>query len=145
MAALICIISILVFSLQSFSQTSTDSLELKNLIQSDYIALGNSDIDAHIKNCAADYILIENGEIWDLKKEIEYMKSKSGLKTIRKDIFDFKSLVIDGLFAYTVYELKSKITRDNVTKSYHWTESVVFRKVNSSWKIQLIHSTRLND
>ncbi|MFT3980451.1 MAG: nuclear transport factor 2 family protein [Ferruginibacter sp.] len=145
MRLLIPIIYILIFSSRGFSQASADTVALKDLIRSDYTALGNSDIDTHIKNCTADYTLIENGEIWDLKKEVEYMKSKSGLKTIRKDSFDFKSLVIADSFAYAIYELKSHITRDGITQSYHWTESVVFRKVNDSWKIQLIHSTKLND
>lgn len=145
MKNLFTLVFTLIISLPCFTQTLADSTAIKELIKNDYIALGKSDIDSHIKNCAPGYVLIEDGAIWDLKREIEYMKSKSALHTIRKDTFDFKSLVIDSSFAYTVYKLKSTIEREGVIKSYTWTESAVFKKISDSWKIQLIHSTQLTE
>ena len=132
------------FSLLTLSgkiKAQEDSLALVQLLRGDYKTLENSDWETHQNNCAPDYLLIENGEVWDLAKEVESMKSKAGIKTTRTDQFDFKSLKVEGNQAYAVYELKSQITRDNQTNNYHWIESAIFQKISGEWKIKLIHSS----
>lgn len=130
------------FSLTTFSQNS-DSTEIINLLKNDYKALANLDFEEHIKNCAEDYMLIENGEVWDIKKEIEILFNlKTNSKITRQDQFDFKTIKIDGPYAYAVYELKSEITKNLNTKKYNWTETAIFYKVSEKWKIKLIHSTK---
>jgi hypothetical protein len=136
---------VLFYSSDLYSQTNADSIAIVKLLQSDYVALGKADIKTHIQNCTEDYMLIENGEIWDLRKEVEYMKSQIGLKTIRNDQFNIKTLHIENSFAYVVYELKSDISTDGVTKKYQWTESAIFQKISGDWKLNLIHSTTTKD
>jgi ketosteroid isomerase-like protein len=128
-----------------FSQSNSDSLDVVALIKSDYVALGNADIEARKKNCAQDYILIENGEIWNLEKELGYMKSKMSEKTVRQDHFDFKTVKIIGDVAYLVYELRSEITRDGAVKNIQWTESAIVSKYSGAWRIKLIHSTKIRE
>ena len=135
----ILLIIILFSSQDIYSQHNADSIAIVKLLQYDYVALANADIEAYLKYRTKDYLLIENGEIWDLEKEVEYMKSKIGLNTIRIDKFDFKKLYIENSFAYVVYELKSDITRNNETTKYHWTESAILNKIAGEWKIKLIH------
>jgi hypothetical protein len=121
-----------------------DSSEIVELLKSDYKTLESLDYKKHIEHCTEDYILIENGEIWDLKKEID-MLFKSGDNTVikRDDVFLFKSIKVDHPYAYAVYELRSTITRNGNTKAYHWVESAIFYKVSGKWKIKLIHSTKV--
>ena len=128
-----------------FSQSNSDSLDVVELIKSDYVTLGNADIEAHKKNCAQDYILIENGEIWDLEKELNYMRSKMSVKTVRKDQFDFKAVKIIGDVAYLVYELRSEITREGAVRNVQWTESAIVSRYSGAWKIKLIHSTKTRE
>jgi predicted enzyme related to lactoylglutathione lyase len=97
--------------------------------------------DEHAQNCTADYLLIENGEVWDLPKELEYYHLKSGTKTTRKDKFQFRNVKVYGNIGYAVYDLQSDIIENGILKNYHWNESVMFRKLNNQWKIALIHST----
>lgn len=82
--------------------------------------------------------------VWNFEQEAAYMKSLNG-KSKRFNQFDKVSVKIEGFFAYVVYELKSQITRNNVTKNYQWTESVVVSKKTGSWKIALIHSTKVKE
>lgn len=133
------------FSSVLYSQSTGDSADIVKLLENDYKALGKSDIESRLRNCTADYLLIENGEIWTLQKEIEYMRSKQGIKTTRTDQFDFTTVKIIGQTAYAVYELRSQITRNNETKNYQWTESVIFVKPAGEWKIKLIHSTKVRE
>lgn len=128
----------------SFSQHTADSLAIMTLIQNDYATYETLDIEAHRKNCTIDYILIENGEIWSIEQEAAYMKSLNE-KSKRINQFDKVSVTVERSFAYVVYELKSQITRNNITKNYQWTESVVLRKQSGAWKIALIHSTKVKE
>lgn len=141
----LALIFLLLFGQTAFAQTEKDSLEIVNVLKADYKAFGHYDASTHVNYCTEDYLLIENGEIWDLQKEVEYLKSNENRKSIRTDSFKFIKLRIVGEMAYGVYELHSKITENSYTKSYLWYESVVFRKMNGDWKIALIHSTKINE
>lgn len=135
---------LLLSSSVSFSQHTADSLAIMNLIQNDYATYETLDIEAHRRNCTENYVLIENGEVWSFEQEAAYMKSLNG-KSKRINQFDNVSVKVEGSFAYVVYELKSQITRNNTTKNYQWTESVVLRKQSGTWKIALIHSTKVKE
>jgi hypothetical protein len=128
-----------------YSQSKTDSVAIVKLLRNDYLALGNSDIEAHYKNCSNDYLLIENGEIWNLEKEVEYMKTNIGSKTTRTDQLDFMTVKVSRRFGYVVYDLRTEITINGKTNNYHSIESAVLNKHSGGWKIKLIHSTKLTE
>lgn len=63
-----------------------DTAAIITLLKNDYQTLATLDTAKHREHCADDYLLIENGEIWDLKKEFEYlfiprMNTKSFVRT----------------------------------------------------------------
>ena len=94
-----------------------------------------------MSNCTEDYLLIEDGDIWDMKEESKWYKNEGNKVTDRKDNFDFKYIRIDGNVAYAVYNLRSDIIKEGRPIQKNWNESTIFRKVNGEWKIALIHST----
>lgn len=124
-----------------FSQENNDSTEIVQLLKEDYKTMVAWDIEKHKGFCTDDYILIENGEIWNMEKEADNYKENVQRVLARKDYFDFHFVRILGNTAYTVYNLKSDITEDGKLTTKHWNESVIFRKVQGKWKIALIHST----
>jgi len=126
-----------------FSQEKNDSTEITQLLKDDYKTMVSNDIKRHKSNCTDDYLLIENGEIWDMKREAEDYRKNASRIIERKDHFDFKYIKILGSTAYTVYNLKSEITENGKLTKLTWNESVIFRKVEGQWKIALIHSTRI--
>ena len=126
-----------------FSQTSTDSLAIVQLLKNDYKTLETFDIAKHIANCTPDYLLIEDGEIWNLQKEIEYFKSNANRRIVRKDQFTIHTFRLSGNVAYLIYELKSEINENGKISAKNWTESAVFRKSTGKWKIAMIHSTTI--
>jgi len=117
--------------LPGMSQTTKDSIAVIKLLKNDYTTMQTIDFEKHKSNCTSNYLLIENGEVLTLEGE----------KVYRTDDFDFRYVKIDGNTAYTVYNLKSIITEDGQTKNKNWNETVVFKKINGQWKIELIHST----
>ena len=128
-------------STRIFSQQPADSILIAELLKSDYKTLEKFDVQKHLAHCTSDYILIEDGEIWNLQKEIQYFKSNAHRVITRKDFFTIHQVRVTGNAAYMVYQLKSDITENNKVSTKYWSESAVFRKLQGKWKIALIHST----
>ena len=126
------------------SQLRADSIEIVNLIAKDYKTMGNWDLKTHIQNCTDKYLLIENGEIWTMKEESDYYKKNSGRVMTRRDYFDFKRVNVQGAFAYAVYNLTSEIIENGGTKTVNFAESAICKKIDGKWKIEVIHSTKLD-
>ena len=124
-----------------FSQENNDSSAIIKLLINDYKTMGNWDIKSHIENCTENYLLVENGEVWDIKKETEYYIKNANRVIDRKDFFDIKYVRIYGDLAYAVYNLRSDITENGDLKVKTWLESTIFRKIKDKWKIELINST----
>jgi hypothetical protein len=135
------LIFFLFLSTNVFSQEKNDSTTIVQLLVNDYKTLGNWDIQSHIENCTTNYLLIENGEVWDMKKESEYFIKNAGRVIDRKDYFDIKYIRIYGNYAYAVYNLKSDITENGNLTVKTWIESTIFRKIKGKWKVELINST----
>lgn len=127
-----------------FSQDKSDSTEIVNLLIADYKTMGNWDIKTHIANCTEDYMLIENGEIWNMQMEMEDYRRKSHRVIDRKDYFTFKHVRVFGNIAYAVYHLKSDIIENGKLTTKNWNESTIFRRPKDKWLIELIHSTPID-
>ena len=129
------------FSQTALSQAQRDSMEIVQVLKDDYKTMVNWDINKHKSLCTDDYILIEDGEIWNMEKEAEHYRKSANRILDRKDHFDFMFVRVLGTTAYTVYNLKSDITEAGKFITKRWNESVIFRKIQGKWKIALIHST----
>ena len=140
MRYLFTILFAIVFHL-GYSQRSSDSTEIVHVLKEDYKTMVTHDINKHKSLCAEDYLLIENGEIWTMEREAIDYKTKEHRVIERNDYFDFKYIRIEGNTAYAVYGLKSDITESGKLTTRHWNESTIFRRVEGTWKIALIHST----
>ena len=139
-----CSLFMLAASCIAHAQDAKDSIAIVQVIKADYKALGENDVEARRRNCTPDYQLIEDGELWNLEKEIDFMLSRKGQSMSRTDTFHFYSLQVKGSMAFAVYDLRSSITRAGTTKYYHWIESAVLVWSGGGWKIRLIHSTKAN-
>lgn len=128
-------------TLPSSAQYKTDSSAVIALIQYDYKTVGNFDTVQHRLNCTPDYQLVEEGEVWDINQEIDYIWKLAMLKQYRLNEFVIKSVKLNGPTAYAVYELTSTISMQGFSRSYTWLETAIFRKIRKRWKIALIHST----
>ena len=131
------ILSLIVFQL-GYSQKSNDSTEIIQVLKEDYKTMVTHNINKHRRFCTDDYLLIENGEIWNMEREAIDYKKKEQRVIERNDYFDFKYIRTEGNIAYAVYGLTADITENGTLTRRHWNEGTIFRK---AWKIALIHST----
>jgi hypothetical protein len=123
------------------AQVKKDSLEIVQLLKQDYQTFITYDINKHKGYCTDNYILIENGEIWDMDDEADYYKKNANRVYDRKNYFNFKSIRIFENIAYAVYKLKADFLENGNLTHKNWSESAIFRKIAGVWKIELIHST----
>tara|TARA_B110000046_G_scaffold185956_2_gene230766 strand:- start:10642 stop:11079 length:438 start_codon:yes stop_codon:yes gene_type:complete len=123
------------------SQEKKDSLEIIQLLKEDYHTLQTHDIKKHRELCTDNYLLSEDGEILRMDDEAAFYKKEAHKVFERKDYFDFKYIGIFENTAYAVYRLKADFLKNGNSMQKNWTESVIFKKIDGEWKIELIHST----
>jgi hypothetical protein len=91
-----------------------------------------------------DYLLLENGEIFDADGDIAAMPKAEDAYT-RSDAFEFRSVQVHADMAFAVYFLRSTVTeKQQGTRYLEWLESAVLRRTENSWRIAVLHSTRIS-
>jgi ketosteroid isomerase-like protein len=92
-----------------------------------------------------DYLLLENGEIFDADGDIASMP-KPADEYKRSDSFDFRTVRVRGDIAYVVYFLRSNVIEKKATeRTFEWLESAVLRRAASNWQVAVLHSTRITN
>jgi lactoylglutathione lyase len=121
-----------------------DEAAVKQAVRQVYsVFYGDLDKEKYRSLLTDDYVLLENGELLDIKGDLALMPAPDdGYQ--RTDAFDFRLVKILGNTAYAVYFLKSEI-RDtkNGARSREWLESAILRRSDTGWKMALLHSTRI--
>jgi ketosteroid isomerase-like protein len=126
------------------ARSPDDAAAVQQAIKDDYAAYSGFDKRKYREKLADDYLLLENGELIDREGDIASM-AQPGTGHRRTDEFDFRSIKIDGDFAYAVYFLKSDIHDDNMgTRHREWLESAILRRSEGTWRLTLLHSTRIS-
>lgn len=90
--------------------------------------------------CAEEYLLVEDGEIWDYERDVA-MLAKRQKDYKRSDHFEFRHTFLRGDTAYVVYELTSEIYEGGQTRHRKWLESAVLVRRDGRWQVALLHST----
>jgi lactoylglutathione lyase len=135
---------LLLFQWHFANAQKNDSAAIVQLLRDDYATMQNWDVAKHVSNCTKDYLLIENGEIWDLQREVASYKANANHIIDRTDSFHIIKVTVVGNMAYDVHHLRSVFLENNKSTIKDWNENVVFRKEKGRWKIALIHSSRIS-
>jgi hypothetical protein len=93
----------------------------------------------------ADFQLLEDGEVWNMDSLINKMKPLKGSAITRLNQFDFISTRISGNMAWVSYHNTAEFRKGENTKLVKWLESAVLIKTGGRWKIQMMHSTPLQE
>jgi ketosteroid isomerase-like protein len=118
--------------------------EVQQTIINLFEALSNRDSVSLKKNCAADIVLIEYGNNWNVDTLILKaitLNTASDFKRI--NVIDFIRTEVKGNTAWANYHLHSEITRNGRQSAVQWVETVVAVKEDKKWKIKVLHSTLL--
>ncbi|MEM8668967.1 MAG: nuclear transport factor 2 family protein [Planctomycetota bacterium] len=108
-----------------------------------FAAMSQHDGKAMRETSTGDFQLLEDGEDWDMQRLIDAVQP-NGTPYSRKNFFHQIRAQEKGGMAWVSYWNKAEITREGVVRTVAWLESAVVIKENDRWKVQLLHSTRLD-
>lgn len=107
-----------------------------------FAAMSRQDGQAMRANSTADFQLLEHGEDWTMQELIDAVQPK-GQPYERKNYFSQIRARHAGDVAWVSYWNKAEIRRESGLRTIVWLESAVLVREDGRWKIQLLHSTRL--
>jgi len=121
-----------------------EQITVQQTIENLFAALTNVDTTA-MKNFTTSTVrFYEYGEVWPMDTLIsKVMKSKSIPDFKRTNQFEFVNATINKNTAWATYYLQSNFTRNGKEELVKWMETVVLIKDKKQWKIDVLHSTRL--
>ncbi len=108
-----------------------------------FAAMSKHDGKAMRETATRDFQLLEDGEDWSMQKLVDAVQPK-GKPSERKNFFKQIRARQKGDVAWVSYWNKAEIRRDGKLRTLVWLESAVVVKERDRWKVQLLHSTRLD-
>ena len=135
------VLFILFFNVNSFCQKEKDSIEAS--ISKFFDGLSQIDANKLKAYTTDDFILLENGQLWNMDTLISKMSDpkNGGLKRVNK--FQFIKTEQNGNVAWVSYHNSADFSLNEKKQTVNWLESAVLEKKNGRWKIKLLHSTRV--
>ncbi|MAI73692.1 MAG: hypothetical protein CMM01_22725 [Rhodopirellula sp.] len=107
-----------------------------------FAAMSEKDGKAMQDTSTEDFQLLEHGEEWSMQKLVAVVQA-NGKPHQRKNFFKQIRTRQTGDMAWVSYWNKAEIQRATELKILVWLESAVMVKVDGKWKIQMLHSTRV--
>ena len=108
-----------------------------------FAAMARHDGKAMRSASTEDFQLLEHGEDWSMQRLIDAVQPK-GKPYERRNFFkQIRAREADDM-AWVSYWNKAEIRSASGLRTVVWLESAVMVKVESDWKVQLLHSTRLD-
>jgi hypothetical protein len=143
------IILMMFFTTISFGQVSneTDKTRIKNLIiESFYEIWSKLDAKNIDKYYTKDFLLLENGEVWNNDSIKNYLDNamlrKPNLK--RMNTIEVIEIKIANKMAWIAYQNYATFSSDNkIIRKAHWLESATAILTENGWKLEMLHSTRI--
>ena len=115
-----------------------------NAVQELFAAISAFDYPKMRNVVTKDFQLLENGELWNIEKLISAIKPGEE-PYLRRNYFKLvKEVKKDGL-VWVSYWNKATYKSAKNTNVAVWLESAVMIKVNGRWKVQMMHSTYLQE
>jgi hypothetical protein len=88
-----------------------------------------------------DFLLLEQGMIWNLDTLQNKLAKPKPAGYTRKNRFEFFETRITGKRAWVGYHNYADFETAAGKRKIHWLESAVLVKEKNSWKLEMMHST----
>ena len=124
-----------------FAQTDVSAV---NKVITDYFeAISANDLDIQKQLTTENYTILENGVLWNHDTIVVMTNRLKGRSFKRINQIDFIRTEIKGNMAWVAYYNTADMTLDAKQRRVSWLESAVLIRERETWRIQLLHSTRL--
>ncbi len=142
----------LIFQIKALAQNSTkpnDAQEIQQLIQDSFDFLF-SGYRAELLDSfyTPDFLLLEQGEVWDMDFIKTYLedRSKNPNPVTRTNRFEFIKTEVFGERAWVAYHNWATFTKEGTApREVYWLESASAVRTSEGWRLELLHSTRVEN
>jgi hypothetical protein len=141
MKRLLLISLLLISSAEIFAQT--DKIKIESSIVGFFNGLSLVNPDTLKFYSTPDFQLLEDGEVWTLDTLIARVMPRQKSNIQRINTFKFIRTEVSGKMAWVSYDNAAEFRLGDKQQTKKWMESAVLVKNKGSWKIQLLHSTKL--
>lgn len=153
MKYLILFLAIFLFSCDQASQEANETKAItaeekqiaKDLIQGAFDDLWAGVDSTKILNYhTEDFIILENGEIWDNDRIKKFMRRQLATENRSKriNIMEYVSIEKYGLSMQIAYNNKAEFyNNDSLVGEGSWLESALAVKTKEGWRLKMMHST----
>ncbi|HET9052708.1 MAG TPA: cupin domain-containing protein, partial [Cyclobacteriaceae bacterium] len=125
---------------------ATDEQEAQQTIKKMFDALSARDSVSLRNHCTAGAMFYEYGKAWTADSLIhKAITQNTDAAFKRTNKFDFIRTTVNKDVAWITYNLHSAITSGDKNFTVQWLETAVLVKHAGKWKINVLHSTRIND
>jgi hypothetical protein len=107
-----------------------------------FAAMSKHDGKAMQETATEDFQLLEHGEDWTMQQLVDAVQPK-GKPYERKNFFNQIRARQNGDMAWVSYWNKAEIRGESGLRTVVWLESAVMVREDNRWKVQLLHSTRV--
>lgn len=142
------LILMICFTTLSFGQSSikTDESRIKDLIIESFDEIWSKLNSKNIaKYYTEDFLLLENGEVWNNDSISNYLDNAALKKPIPNRVNSIEVIEVKILkgMAWVAYKNQAVFSHENkIIRKAQWLESASAILTQNGWKLEMLHSTR---
>ena len=141
-------ISVLLFllfliSTTLFAQKQTEQQQVQQVLRLVFEAFAEGSVAKMEQALTADVKILETGEVWTLDTVRSYFARPRPADFKRINTLDFFQTEVEGKMAFVSYHNTAAIHANGKDRMVKWLESAVLVKQGKSWRVKMLHSTRL--
>lgn len=139
------------FTATSFGQVSkeTDETLIKNLVIESFDEIWSKLDSKNIeKYYTKDFLLLENGEVWNNDSIANYLDNAILRKPnpTRINAIEIIEIKVANSAAWVAYHNYATFSKDNkIIRNAQWLESATAILTENGWKLETLHSTRVKN
>ncbi|MEQ8241899.1 nuclear transport factor 2 family protein [Fulvivirga sp.] len=130
----------------SYSQKLSNEEQLKQVITKSFDEVWGIYNEDNIKKYYTDdFLLLENGEVWNNDSIVSYFNNviKNKKQLHRVNDFTFIDVKVSGEIAWIAYQFNSVFTKDDkIARKSSYLESATAILTDDGWRLDMLHSTR---
>lgn len=133
-------------SAKGYAQTALkQKQQVQQTIENMFATLTTADTSALKTFVTPTVRFYEYGQSWTIDTLIQKVIQSKTIKDFKRtNSFEFVKTTINQNTAWVTYYLQSAITRNGKEELIKWMETVVLIKEKYQWKVEVLHSTRMN-
>src|SRR5688572_32918120 len=137
------LIFVICFTSTALAQTQSEKQQVQQVVHLVFDALSEGNIAKMEQAVTADVTILETGEVWTLDTIRSYFRKPRPADFKRVNTLDFFQTEVQGKMAFVSYHNTAAIHANGKDRMVKWLESAVLVKQGKSWRVKMLHSTRL--